>query len=135
MEKEQILPRILVVEDDLPSRSAIMDKLMREGFNVYEAADGEQGLAIALQYFPDLILLDIIMPKMDGLTLLQKLRESGDWGKNVPVILLTNLGSDEKTIVKSVERDLPAYYLVKANWRLSDVVAKVRERLQNEPKV
>jgi len=129
---EEIKKKILVIEDDLPVLQAIVDKFTREGFKVIQAKDGEEGFMTAKMERPDLILLDIIMPKMDGLSMLKKLRAESLWGKNVPVILLTNLSPDDDKINERIAEDGPAYYLVKTNWSMSDVVAKVKERL-NRP--
>jgi len=117
---------ILIVEDEVTLRNALRDKLTHEGFGVLEAKDGEEGLEVALRDHPDLILLDIIMPKMDGMTVLKKLRED-TWGKTVKVIILTNLSSDvkigEAVILGSFE------YLIKTDWKIEDVITKVRETL------
>lgn len=120
---------ILVVDDDLPVLSAIVEKLEREGFVALQARNGEDGLVSALQAHPNLILLDIVMPKMDGISMLKKLRTTDDWGKGVPVILLTNLSPDKENFNKGTEGCDPAYYLIKANWSLSDVVDKIKEVL------
>lgn len=122
-------PTLLVVEDDRPVLRALVDKFTREGFIVHQASDGEEGLALALQVRPQLILLDVLMPKIDGLTMLKKLRAENVWGKTVPVILLTNLSPDNEQIMQTVTETEPAYYLVKTNWQIDDVVKKVREIL------
>ena len=93
-----------------------------------EAFDGGEGLAIALEKHPNLVLLDIVLPVMDGVTLLDRLRED-EWGKNVPVIILSNL-SDASTIEESKDKGVNSY-LVKTDWKLDEVVAKVRETLKN----
>jgi DNA-binding response OmpR family regulator len=131
MTKEQI-KTILVVEDDPPMLKILVDKLTEEGFRIIEAHDGEEGLMMADRDHPDLILLDIVMPKMDGMTMLKKLRQENEWGGSVPVILLTNLSPDEEKINKGITEDEPAYYLIKTNWSLNDVVQKVRERLNRK---
>jgi len=118
--------KILVVEDEMSLRNALRDKLGLEGFIVLEAKNGEEGLDVALRDHPDLILLDIIMPKMDGLTMLKKLREDV-WGKNTKVILLTNLNDNEKVSEALLQGSYD--YLVKSDWKIEDVVAKVRARL------
>ena len=69
------------------------------------------------------------MPKMDGLTMMKKLRSENSWGKNVPIVLLTNLSPDTEKVNKSITEDAPAYYLLKPNWSFDDVVEKVKERL------
>lgn len=93
------------------------------------AKDGEDGLNQALANHPDLILLDILMPKMNGLATLKKLRED-DWGKTVPVILLTNLDPDDKAIDAVSEYD-PSYYLIKSDNTPQDVLNKINEVLTN----
>ncbi len=123
---------ILIVEDEMSQRKALVDKFTREGFHVLEAHDGEEGLMVALREQPHIILLDIVMPKMDGMTMLKTLRQRGEWGARVPVILLTNLSADDDKIMKGIDADEPAYYLVKSNWSINDVVEKVRERLSHE---
>jgi len=119
--------KILIVEDEEPILRALVDKFTREGFETLEARNGEEGLEIALREHPDLILLDIIMPKMDGMTMLHKLRED-TWGEQVPVIILTNLSEAEK--MKEAMEAGVFDFLVKTNWRLEDVVKKVREKLE-----
>lgn len=120
---------IEAVEDDSSLRNVLHEKFTVEGFSVLDAKDGEEGLAIALREHPDLILLDIVLPKMDGITMMKKLRQDGEWGKNVPIILLTNLSADDEKINQAVTDNEPAYYLVKSNWKINDLVEKVRERL------
>lgn len=118
--------KILIVEDELSLRNALRDKLLSENFAVLEAKNGEKGLAVALREHPDLILLDIIMPVMDGISMLKKLR-GDEWGKDAPVIILTNL-SDSKSISDSMNENI-TNYLVKSDWKLEDIVKIVRERL------
>jgi two-component system, OmpR family, response regulator MprA len=119
---------ILIVEDERPMRKALIQKLTREGFSCLEAGDGQSCLDIAFRERPDLILLDVKMPKMDGMTALQKIREDS-WGKSVPIIMLTNIETSEE-ILSGVERDHPAYYLVKSDWEIHDVVEKIRAVLE-----
>ena len=125
---ERPAKKILIVEDEASQRKALADKFAREGFRVVEAKDGKEGLYAALKELPDVILLDIIMPKMDGMTMLKKLREENAWGKKVPVILLTNQNADDRVNNEILENE-PSYYLVKANWTLNDVVGKAKECL------
>ncbi len=125
----QTTKTILVIEDHAPVRMALVEKLQHEGMKTLEAKDGEEGLVIALQEKPDLILLDIIMPRMSGMTMLDELRKSGDWGKAVPVIILTNLNPDDKIMREVVETE-PVFYLVKADWKIEDVINKVKEVLE-----
>lgn len=124
---KKVRKKILIVEDDLPLARVMKEKLTKENFIVMTAKNGQEGLELALAKQPDLILLDIVMPKMDGLSMLKKLRED-KWGKEVPVVVLTNLG-DADNIAKATERG--AYdYLVKVHWKLGDVISKVKERLE-----
>ena len=117
------------VEDDNSLRRVLSDKLTHEGFGVYEAKDGEEGLAVALSEHPDLILLDIKMPKMDGLTMMKKLRQTDEWGKHVPIIMLTNLSANDNHINQVITENEPAYYIVKSDYTLDELVKKIRERL------
>ena len=120
---------IEAVEDDTSLRKVLHDKFTAEGFSVLEAGDGEEGLAIAFREHPDLIILDILMPKMDGIKMMQKLRKENEWGKKVPIILLTNLTGDDERINQAITENEPAYFMVKSNWKIGDLVEKVRERL------
>ena len=129
MTKEVTQQTILIIEDEVSLRNALRDKFMRGGFVVFDAKDGEVGLTIALHEQPQLILLDLMMPKMDGMTMLHKLRLENEWSKSVPVILLTNLGADDKMIMKEIEEDSSAYYLVKSNWSMDQMVEKVKETI------
>ncbi|KKQ51839.1 hypothetical protein A2865_04415 [Candidatus Woesebacteria bacterium RIFCSPHIGHO2_01_FULL_39_17] len=118
---------VLLIEDEKLLSKAIKKKLEKNGFDVLEAYDGGEGLAVALEKHPDLILLDIVLPLMDGVTLLDRLRED-EWGKGVPVIILSNL-SDASTVEESKKKGVNNY-LVKTDWKLDEVVAKVREALK-----
>jgi CheY-like chemotaxis protein len=118
---------ILVLDDEEVITEALSKKLEVGGYNVLVQRNGEDGLKVALSEHPDLILLDMIMPKMDGITFLDQLRANGEWGKNVPVIVLTNLESGEQ-VQKSKDRGVYDY-LVKTNWTLSDVLSIVNHAL------
>jgi len=120
--------KILIVEDEQDILQALADKFIREGFDVLCAKDGEEGLEASLKERPDLILLDVLMPKMDGMTMMKKLRQI-TWGKSVPIILLTNLGLTDEKIVEGVVENEPSYYLIKSDWKIGDIVQKVREKL------
>lgn len=122
-EKKNIL---LIIEDEKSLLDALKDKFKLEGFEVLTAENGEQGLTEAVKKEPDIILLDILMPKMDGLTMLKKLRDDG-WAKGTPVIILTNV-NDLNQIAKAVE-NLAQAYLIKADWKIEDVVKLVKEKL------
>ncbi|MCK5084998.1 MAG: response regulator [Candidatus Pacebacteria bacterium] len=116
--------KILVVEDEATLQKALNDVLVQEGYNVLSALDGMLGLDLALKEKPDLILLDVILPKMDGFEVLKKLRENDS---QIPIIILTNL-SDISDIQKALDLGATTY-LVKADFHLDDVLKKIKETL------
>ncbi len=121
---------VLIIEDEPPMLHILFDKLSESGFAVLQAKDGQEGLDTALAKHPDLILLDVLMPHMDGMTVLSKLRED-DWGKNVPVILLTNVSPDGNDVIQSIVKTQPAYYFVKSDIKLESIVEKIHEVLSS----
>ncbi|MCL4406207.1 MAG: response regulator [Patescibacteria group bacterium] len=118
---------ILVVEDEPAVRRALADKFSGVGFSIIEAKDGEEGFAAAEKGKPDLIILDLLMPKMDGMTMMKKLRLT-EWGKKIPIVILTNLSADDK-VIYGVTHDEPSFYLLKTDWTMDDVVSKVNAAL------
>ena len=119
--------KILIVEDETPLRNAVTDILTFEGFEVFQAKNGQEGLDLALKEHPDLILLDLMMPIMDGLTMLEKLRQDQEFGKTAAVILLTNINDPEKVAMAT---EAGSYdFLVKSDWNIEDVVRKIKGRL------
>lgn len=125
MENKKI---ILVIEDEKSLREALDIKLTKNNFTVLDAENGKIGLELALLEHPDLIILDIKMPQMDGLHMLEKLRE-GVWGKTVPVIILTNVTSDNEQINKEITKYEPTFYFIKSDLKLEDLIEKIKERL------
>ena len=123
----QINKRILVIEDEVPMLEALVNTLEENEFLTLKATDGEAGFAVALKEHPDLILLDLILPKMDGMTVMKKLRQDS-WGKDVPIIIVTNRDSDDD-ILKGVVENQPSYYLKKAEFTPIGVAAKAKELL------
>src|SRR5688572_14543702 len=120
--------RILVIEDELPMRTALTDCLEGEGYRVLSAAEGETGLARALKEKPDLILLDIMLPRLDGFALCAELRRMGH---TVPVLMLTAKG-----FVQDRVRGLDAGaddYLVKP-FSTDELLARVRALLRRKTK-
>jgi DNA-binding response OmpR family regulator len=120
------MKKILIIEDDRPLREAIKDKLVREGFSCIEAKNGKEGFEMALREHPDLILLDIVMPIMDGITMLKELRKD-KWGKKAKIILLTNLSDNEK--LAEVMQYEVFDYLVKSDWKIENIIKQIREQL------
>src|SRR3989338_2081930 len=122
---------ILIVEDEKSLRDAIVDILRLKNFSPLEAKNGIEGVELALSKHPDLILLDLIMPEMDGMTALKKIRADA-WGKTVPVIILTNLSATKEQLVEDMVTHKPMHYLVKSDWKLHDVVKKIEEVLETQ---
>lgn len=117
--------KILVIEDDADYRKSLYDLLAHE-FTFVTAEDGEQGIERMLVHRPDIILLDLLLPKIDGFEVLKRIREYPDEKiKNTPVIVLSNLASNED-FVKAQNLKVEAYY-VKAHTKLSEVKDKVKE--------
>lgn len=123
---------LLIVEDEASLVSAMKDQFEREGFKVITAVDGGEGLKTAMSVRPDLIILDILMPKVGGLEMLRTLRTQGEFGKNVKVIILTNLDTSD-AILKEVTETLPTFYLIKADTTMEGLLSKVREVLDAQP--
>lgn len=117
---------VLVIEDEEPLQMVLKDVLTTEGYEVSLAKNGLEGLEMALYQHPDIILLDILMPKMDGLEMLKNLR-ADEWGKKVPVIVLTNL-SDNQDIAKAVEEDVFEYF-VKSDIKIDEVIERIKEKI------
>ena len=118
---------ILLVEDDVFLSNIYKTKFEMEGFKISTSDNGEIGLADAKKKKPDIILLDVLLPKMDGFTVLENLKKDPEV-KDIPVILLTNLGQKD-----DVQKGLDAGaedYMIKAHFKPSEVVEKVREILK-----
>lgn len=119
--------KILVVEDERFIAKAYQHGLEHEGFQVVAAFDGKEGLEAAKREKPDLILLDLIMPVMDGLTMLKELRKQ-DWGKDIKVLVLTNsndqAGTSESAHLGAID------FLIKAEWSIELLVKRIREILK-----
>lgn len=122
---------ILVVEDEKNIRDGLVYGLHRKNFLTIEAQNGKEGLELALAHHPDLILLDLLMPEMDGITALKKIREDS-WGTHVPVIVLTNVSANEEHLVRDMVAYRPLCYLVKVDWSFSAVAEKVKEALESD---
>lgn len=124
--------KVLIVEDEDTLADGYSLALVSQGFYAFRAKNGSEGLDMALKIKPDLILLDILMPVMDGLTMLSQLRQKNDYGKKVPVILLTNLNPDKEEIISKVAETGPSYYIVKVDCTFRQVVDKIQEILKGK---
>ncbi len=116
--------KILIIEDEATLQKTLNDLLSQEGYEVLSAVDGEKGLELVFEKNPDLVLLDIILPKMDGFEILKKIKENKDTAQ-IPVIILTNL-SGVNDIQKALNLGATTY-LVKADFHLNDVLNKIEE--------
>ncbi|HUD10295.1 MAG TPA: response regulator [Candidatus Saccharimonadales bacterium] len=118
--------RILMVEDDDALSLAYIERLKAEGFNVRRVANGEDALAIAISFHPDLVLLDVMMPKVNGFDVLDIFRNTPET-TNLKVIVLTALSQEsDKDRAESLGAD---DYLVKSQVEIADVVASVKHHL------
>lgn len=118
---------VLIVDDEESLVTVLAKKFEEEGIKTHVAHNGKEGLEIALREHPSVILLDIMMPEMDGFDVMRHLQEDA-WGRTVPVILLTNSSSIE-TVAKAVTTGM-SEFLVKTDMRLEDVVTRVKSRLK-----
>ena len=127
--KKGVAKTILLIEDEAALQKILGEVLSAEGYKVLSALDGKVGLRLAKEKTPDLILLDLVLPKMMGFEVLEQLHHNGET-KGIPVIVLTNLEN-----LQDVQRatDLGATtYLVKSNYELGEVVQKVKAVLEHE---
>ncbi|MBC8464879.1 MAG: response regulator [Parcubacteria group bacterium] len=118
--------KILVVEDEKPLRRAVCDTLIHEGFVALEAKDGQEGVTQAITHKPDLILMDILMPNMDGRAALKEIR-ANPATEQIPVVMLTNMS--DMSYVAEVTSYPKVDYLVKSDWSITDVLGKIRQML------
>lgn len=128
MSDENKKPKILLVEDEEMLANMYEVKFNNEGYELLKAHDGAKGLEMVKSIKPDFVLLDIIMPKMDGFSVLSAMKEDPEL-QNIPVLLLTNLGQDED--IEKGKKLGAVGYLVKANVTPIDVVNRVKTELAN----
>jgi len=119
---------ILFIEDESALQKTFGEILKQEGYEMIPALDGEIGLRLAKDKKPDLILLDLILPKVHGFEVFKKLKEDKDT-RDIPVIVLTNL-EGLGDVDKAIELGATAY-LVKAQYSLEEVVEKIKKALEN----
>lgn len=122
--------KILVVEDDTFLASAYRVKLTKAGFEVKNALDGVEAIDILQTYTPDLILLDIVMPRKDGFATLSEIKSNDKW-KNIPVILASNLGQKED-IDKGMRLGATEFF-IKTDFSLNNLIEKINAIIQNHP--
>lgn len=115
--------KILIIEDDKFLRELISRKLTKEGYDIEEAIDGEQGVKKVLEVKPDLVLLDLILPGMNGFEVLEKVKDNPKVSK-IPIIILSNLGQKDE-----VEKGLKLGaidFLIKAHFTPEEIVDKIK---------
>ena len=121
--------KILLVEDDAVLAKVLYEELTEADFEVFQAYDGEVGLQLALEKRPDLVLLDVLLPKKNGFEVLEAMKKSPE-ASQIPVIMLTMLGSDED--IKKGLKLGATDYIVKSQHALPEIVEKVKEFFAKE---
>lgn len=119
-------PHILIIEDDEFLRALTAKRLEKEGFQVSAAVDGESGLAKTAELRPTLVLLDLLLPGVNGFEVLERLKSSPDL-KQIPVIVFSNLG--ERADIEKAQKLGADDFLIKANFTLDEVMAKIKNKL------
>ena len=114
--------KLLIVEDEVALAKVLEEKFKKEKYEVKVAGDGMEALEAVPKFKPEIILLDLLLPKKGGLEVLEELKKSGDW-KNIPVIVLSNL-DDDQNIKKAMKLGAVDYF-VKAQHPIKEVVEKV----------
>jgi DNA-binding response OmpR family regulator len=118
--------KILIVEDEAPLRKALAEEFVDADYIVLEANDGLEGLTIALRDKPDIILLDQLMPKLNGVGMLKQLR-SDPWGAKVPVIMATNMSTTD-TINEAIDAGANDYF-IKSEVSVAEIIKLIDDRL------
>lgn len=120
--------KILLVDDDMEFTAMLSEILTEEGAHVISEIDGESGVNRALKEKPDVVVLDVMMPRMTGIAALELIRKD-DWGKHVPALLLTNVNEPE-AIAAGIESGPPTEYLLKVDWTLEQIAERVKKVLE-----
>ena len=132
---DNLSKKILIIEDEEALLNLLAEKFEEKSFTVEKAKNGVEGLTKALNSHPDVILLDLVMPGMDGITMLQKLRDD-EWGKDAYVHVLTNK-DDTSSISETMDLKI-SQYMVKSDWKINDLVNQIATNLEilqkNTPK-
>ncbi|TSA44739.1 response regulator, partial [bacterium] len=123
---EEAKRKILIIEDDKSLQNALAEMLTQEKYEIISAFDGEEGLQKLKEENPDLVLLDIILPKKDGYEVLAEIKKGEK--KNIPVLILTNL-EEIDNVQKAIDLGATTF-MVKSDFSLKDVLEKVKENLK-----
>ena len=127
IKKGQEKKTVLVVEDDRSLRAALSGRLRREKYHVAEAKNGAEGLKRAKEMHPNVIVVDVAMPILDGITVIRRVREEGVWGKNVPIIILTNVSSEY--VSPHIRMAENICFIIKAEHTVKEVTRIIQECL------
>ncbi len=120
--------KILVIDDDVNLNTVLVSKLNISGFEAIGATNGEEGIQKAFSVHPDIILLDLLMPGIDGLEVLKRLRQD-QWGKQVKIIMLTLV--DKLDAISDAVTNNASGYLIKTNYSLDQMVEEMKHTLAN----
>jgi DNA-binding response OmpR family regulator len=121
--------KVLLVEDDMPMVKMYTTRLMRENLEVQVAYDGEEALKKAMEWLPDLVVLDLMIPKIGGMEVLEQLH-ADQRTKDLPVIILSNLSQDQD--IERAQQLGAKEFLIKANFTPSQVIEKIKEHLKRK---
>jgi two-component system phosphate regulon response regulator PhoB len=124
------MPVILVIDDTALARESVAKLLEYEGFQTVRAANGKEGYATLYSQTPDLVLLDLMMPEMDGITFLRMLRHSPQW-EHLPVIVLTGVNDDDRLIARAKELRIDDL-VPKATFGFEDLLARVKKAISDK---
>ncbi len=119
--------KILIIEDEQTLAKSLSDKLTREGYEVIAEIDGAMGLKRVIEEMPDLVILDIILPGLNGLEVLKSLK-GRDKTKNVPVILVSNV--DDMKSTRDAKKLGAANYLLKSNVTLANIIEEIKKHIK-----
>jgi len=123
--------KVLIVEDEEALRKVLQEKMEHSGFETYAAKDGDEGWEMAKSKDPDIILLDLSMPKKNGFDVLALLKQDPEV-KDIPVFILSNLGEDEN-LKKALDMGAEDYF-IKAQHSIGEIVEKVKDRMAGTSK-
>jgi DNA-binding response OmpR family regulator len=118
--------KILIVEDEEVLMNILKTSFEKSDFKALTAIDGEEGFRMAMAEHPDFLLIDILMPKMDGIEMLKEIRKN-EWGKKIPAIILTNVKDMER--ISEATQEGVYDYLIKTDWTIDEIVKKVVEKI------
>lgn len=121
--------KILILEDNETFSGILGKKLELEEFDITIVKDGNSALKKGADYLPDIILIDLLLPDMSGIQVMEEFRKK-EWCKNIPLLILTNLNPDIE-ILQSITKNKPVDYLLKPEMTLYKIVEKIRIILQN----